>query len=615
MINRPNHAMPLVARMYEVNAASELSGIEPAAQPPAAQSGPPPAAPAGPAPGARDARDAGVADHALPFVGAVLDYVPGQSVSIERRLSLAEDLHLADHHFVHATAVKPLSACFPVVPMTVSLEIMAEAAACLVPGYGLIGFEDVQAARWIALADTDTMTVRVDARVKEADAAGASCRLGVAVFVQGESHPAISATVLFGTHYRLSLSFDAPALDAGACRSLNAADAYAERQLFHGPRFQGLVGTMLLGECDAAVEVQVRSAADMFRSMPDPQLLTDPALLDTVGQAIAMWALQQGDVAFPVGIGKLEFYRTAPAPGTRVPMRVHVTENKGKTLTADVEIQDGVGGVWMRIRGWKSWRFQWDKRLMAFRRLPTRHLLSDAVSLAALDEHPAPVCQRLTRKRLAGFDPLLLARHYLHLDEMAAFADKRGTPARQIEWLLGRIAAKDAVRAWDARRRQARETLHPAAFAIASDEKGCPVVARWHADGVSPPAISIAHCDDEAIAIAHGSPVGIDIERIAEHDADFVKAIATESERALVARCAGSERQAWVTRLWCAKEALGKLMGTGIDGTPRHYEATAIDTDGSFQMCHRHSGRQARVTTQCDGDFIVAIGLGEVRAM
>ena len=58
-------------------------------------------------------------------------------------MTLDEDLHLADHAFVHAPGVKPLFACLPVVPMTLSLEILAEAAACLAPGYGLIGFEEV----------------------------------------------------------------------------------------------------------------------------------------------------------------------------------------------------------------------------------------------------------------------------------------------------------------------------------------------------------------------------------------------------------------------------------------------------------------------------------------
>ncbi|MGF6903706.1 polyketide synthase dehydratase domain-containing protein [Paraburkholderia sp. GAS348] len=618
MVNHYNHGTPLIARIHEVNSAAELSRIEGFAL----ERSSPPATPARRAPEAAEAtarrerppKGGDDEDNVLPFIGEVVSYVPGQSVCIERTLSLEEDLHLADHHFVHAPGVKPLAACFPVVPMTVSLEIMAEAAACLAPGYGLIGFEDVSAGRWIALADTDELTLRVEGAVKAVDTSAQICRLSVAVFIKGESRPSVSATVLFGAHYQLSLSFGSGAPADGGRRSLRAAQAYEERHLFHGPRFQCLAGTMQLGEHGAAVELVVRSPDDMFRSTTRPQLLTDPALLDTVGQTMAIWTMEQGDIVFPVGIGKLEFYRPAPACGTRVPMRVEVTASKGKTLTADVEIQDGAGGVWLRIKDWKSWRFQWDKRLTAFRRLPTRYLLSDTLQLPAFEARPEPVCQRVTKQRLAGFDLVLLARHYLHMDEMAIFASKNGTRARQMQWLLGRIAAKDAVRALDARQRRTGETLHPAAFAIGNDEKGQPVVSRWRDDGVPPPTVSIAHCDDEAIAIAHWKPVGIDLERIAEHDAHFVKAFASESERALLADFSGAERQEWITRLWCAKETLGKLMGTGVNGAPQHFEATVIDADGGVQMRHRSSGHEAVITTVRDGNFIVAIGLDLARA-
>lgn len=622
MIDRHDPALPLIARLHEVRSNAELAeaeGFVAVAAPPARQARAQAAAQADRSAGGRLApaqdADTDADERVLPFVGAVVRHVPDHTVTIERRLSLDEDLHLADHHFVHAHGVKPLAACFPVVPMTVSLEIMAEAAACLAPGYGLTGFENVMAARWIALADTDELTLRVEGRVRHDDPVREIRRVGVEIFVMGETRASISATVLFSSHYQLDLNLGFDAFVTDNCRTLAAARAYGERQLFHGPRFQCLVGDLLMGERGARAELQVRAPADLFRSTGAPQLLSDPSLLDTVGQAMALWTLQHGGVVFPVGLGKLEFYRATPEPGTRVPMHVEVTGNGSKTLTANVQIEDGNGGVWLRIKDWKSWRFQWDRKLVAFRQLPTRHLLSDTLHLPIRmggddTQTEEMLCQRMTRARLAGFDLDLLARHYLHLDEMPVFAAHAGQGMRQFQWLLGRVAAKDAVRAWDARRSHSDEALHPAVFAIENDAQGKPLVAHWPRPVA--PELSIAHCGDEAIAVAWDAAVGIDLERIATRDAGFVRAMASETERALLAGVPESIRDEWITRLWCAKEALGKLMGTGVETTPHHFEVAALDLpSGVLRMRHRGSGREARVTTLRDGAFVIAVGFDE----
>jgi phosphopantetheinyl transferase len=602
MLNHHDHGMPIVARLHEVRAAAGLAADE-----------------------SRAAHEAGVSayepvvaeresepERVLPFVGDVLSYEPGVAVTVARRLSLDEDLYLADHHFVQADGVKPLSACFPVVPMTVSLEIMAEAAACLAPGFGLIGFEQVNAARWIALADTDSLALRVEARTRNVDPQREICRIDAQIYVQDEVRPSIGATVLFSSHYQLDLNLGFGLLNEP--RSISAGQVYEERQLFHGPRFQCITGDMLVGLQGVQADLCVNSPASFLRSTAQPQLLTDPALLDTVGQAMAVWTLQQGGVVFPIGLGKLELYRATPAPGTRVPMRVEVTSGAGKTLAANVEIEDGQGGVWLRVKDWRSWRFQWDRKLVAFRRRPEKHLLSDELALPPGAADADAVARRVTKACLAGFDLELLARHYLNGDEMAVFAKhaQRVEPAgRQRAWLLGRIAAKDALRAWHAREHGHETALHPAAFGVANDARGKPVVMDW--PDASVPALTIAHCGDEAVAIAQRAPVGVDIERVASRDEAFLRTISSDAERAMLEHISHAEslmqvrRDAWVTRLWCAKEALGKWLGTGVEGAPQHFEATALESGGQLHMRHRGSAREAQVSTVQDGAMIVAV--------
>lgn len=591
-------AAPLVARSQEVEA---LRRAEPGRAPP-------------PAP--------------MPFIGAITDYAPGRRICVERMLSLAEDLHLADHHFVPARPHKPLSACYPVLPLTFSLEAMAEVAACLAPGMGLVGIEQVGAGRWIALADRDRLALSITAQTDGGD--GPEQRVAVAIRADGERQPAISAVLVYGPAYRRTLAGPPPPAPADSV--LDAAQIYARRQLFHGPSLRCLRGRITVAGQGASGTLLVRAPDRLFASTPTPQLLTDPALMDGVGQLIGIWAMQtQQRVTFPIGIDQLEYYAATPAPGSLAEIRIH-TVVSGKFLRTDVEIGDGAGALWLRIRGWKSWQFRWDARLLDFRRHPQRYLLSEPHALAAQGGAAAgtPLCRALDAARIADFDRTLLARHYLHADEMAAFEAKAGHPPRQLQWLLGRIAAKDAARAWAVAPAAPSgpeggdggpAMPHPATIAIDYDALGRPRIAVWPLAS-APPWISIAHCASRALAVAHDAPAGVDIEHVGPREAAFVAAFSNAAERAQLpgweegargAAAAQPGREEWLTRLWCAKEAQGKLLGTGLGPSPRDFALLRRAPDQALLMRHRPSGAAARVTTLRDGPFICALGLAAPR--
>jgi phosphopantetheinyl transferase len=571
--------MPVIGRMFEAAAAQDA----PPRPPPAARPAPMP----------------------LPFVGTIRDYRAGQGVTVERRLALDEDLFLADHCFVHAPGVKPLDECFPVLPLTASLELMAETAAFLAPGCGLLGFENVTARRWIAVAEGGALDLTIEGKVAHPGPQGCA-RIEVRVHAGDERDAAAEATLLFGSHYAIAPPA-APAPDT-AGTTLDATRLYAERHLFHGPRFQGLHGALHVRPDGAGARLRVRSAHDWFASSPTPQLLCDPALLDTVGQLLAVWSMQQGSAAFPIGLERLDLYGPTPAAGTVVPATLTITGRQLKMISADVEIGDGAGGTWLRIHGWKSWQFNWAPQLVAFQRAPDRVLLSEPHAFPHVPGEP--VCRRLSTSTLAGFDLALLARHYLRAGEMDEFQAKARLPQRQRQWLMGRIAAKDAARAWRARRAARDVDLHPAAFTITSNEAGQPRVDTWPA-GEAAPHISIAHAGDQAIALANAAPVGIDIERVAPRDDHFLAGFSSAAERQRLTAYAGAERDAWITRLWCAKEAFGKRLGQGVPAA-RDVEARQVGADGSLRMRHRPSGAESDVMTMVDGDFIIAVDSGTV---
>lgn len=545
----------------------------------------------------------------LPFVERILEYVPGVSITVERTLTLDEDLHLADHAFVHAPGVKPLSACLPVVPLTLSLEIMAEAAACLTQGLGVIGLEDVKASRWIELADTDQLVLRIVAQLSECDAERGIQRVATAIYIGGQAAPAIQSSVLFAPHYYVDLAPQFSELANPRLHQRTGEEIYHHRYMFHGPIYQCITGNIVVGTQGAQAEFLVKTPTDMFYSTREPQFLLAPALLDAVGQLAGIWATEERDrYAFPIGFKKLELYRPTPEPGSRVPVHLEVISDETKTFYADVEVQDGAGGVWMRIKEWGEWKFRWRKRLMDFRRLPTRYLFSEATALPGLDA--SAVCCVALSEDLSGFDVGLMARFYLHTSESSAFTDKAGVARRQQHWLLGRIAAKDAVRAWLAQPvNTSGEMLHPAAVCIENNDNGQPKVVDDQTGKVLP-QISIAHCDKAAIAIAFHDPIGVDIEPVAAtSDPSFLETFASSAEQTLLSELTSRSQDPsgeWLTRLWCAKEATGKLLGIGLRPSPRVFEATAVDADGTVQMIYRGSGQIFSVHTARKDNFIIA---------
>jgi phosphopantetheinyl transferase len=538
----------------------------------------------------------------LPFVTSVESYEPGIAIEVERRLSLSEDLYLADHTFIHAPGVKPVSACLPVLPMTMSLEAIAEVAACLCPGRGLIGFEDVKATRWIELADTDALTLRIVAKVQRLDDQRDISFIEALIYTEGQARPAISAIVLFCGHYSNDLSLGISDLENPHPFPLSAEEVYRNRYMFHGPRLQCMRGDIAIGEDGAEGEFMVRSPGDLFLSAPCPQLLTDPAVLDAVGQIVGLWAMERDLYVFPIGLAKLEIYCPTPSAGTRVPVRVQITRSDIKRVLANIEIEDGFGGVWMRIKEWASWKFRWQRRLVDFRRLPHQYLLGDKAPRADLG--PGSVCLMIDLNEIANFDLHMLARYCLSLQEAVTFRGHERIPQRQRQWLLGRIVAKDAVRRWVAEQ-TGGPLLHPAAVTIESDELGRPFVTALSGCD-TPPYLSIAHSEDRAIAVAHAEAVGVDIERIAERDAGCVQAFTTLGERSMIECFPQSEHHSWLTRLWCAKEASSKLRGTGFRQFPAALEAMEILADGTFDIRDKAGASPIRVTTVEDRGFAIA---------
>jgi phosphopantetheinyl transferase len=153
-------------------------------------------------------------------------------------------------------------------------------------------------------------------------------------------------------------------------------------------------------------------------------------------------------------------------------------------------------------------------------------------------------------------------------------------------WLLGRVAAKDAVRWWLADRGR---RVEPAEVALANEDSGRPVIDH----GASPAAhvwagvdlrISIAHvCGTGVAIVSRGHDVGIDVEETAPRPGSFARVAFSARERAERAQAVGAhaamDEPTWMASAWTAKEAAGKAAGTGLQGRPTRFVTRLVGPD------------------------------------
>jgi phosphopantetheinyl transferase (holo-ACP synthase) len=340
----------------------------------------------------------------------------------------------------------------------------------------------------------------------------------------------------------------------------DARRMYDERWMFHGPQYQGVTTLGPLGDdgVDGVIDV-----------LPAPG-----ALLDCAGQLMGWWVMHtetRDRLAMPVEIDRISLYAPEPPAGERVGCRVRMRQVLEREVQADLELVTG-DRVWARIDGWKDRRFDSDDAVWSVLMYPESNVLAEP-------NEPYVLVREHWR---AAASRELMMRRYLGEHERAAHEGL--APRGRRGWLLGRIAIKDAVRQY--RWARGERAIFPVEVEVRNEPSGRPVVEG----GLH---VSVAHKDDLAVAIACEHEVGIDLERIEPRTETFAAIAFTSAERAL-----GDSSDEWLTRVWAAKEAAAKALGTGITD-PKRFEVTARDGE------RLHIGDRA-IQTRRDGDYIIA---------
>ena len=171
---------------------------------------------------------------------------------------------------------------------------------------------------------------------------------------------------------------------------------------------------------------------------------------------------------------------------------------------------------------------------------------------------------------------------------------------RRSDFVAGHHAAKLAICA------QLATWLRPSSILIEPGVFGQPIVRCPESARVG---VSIAHSGGCAVAVAFdvGHPMGIDIELIDRKREAALRSQVVDSEVSLCLahRVPTLEMS---TYLWCAKEAVGKAMLTGLTVPSSLLEVSAVvaDHDGyriRFRNLIQYGARAVRI-----GNYAVALG-------
>jgi malonyl CoA-acyl carrier protein transacylase len=562
------------------------------------------------------------------LVGRVDEFEPGRSIVFRRVMDGSEDLYADDHTLGGrgVSRVDPGQNGLPVLPMTFSLEAMAEAAALLVPGKVVVAVRDVRLYRWLPF-DPEPTTLEVRAAVARTDPGSgvvevkADVRdLGNSFAPDGAGKAASEAVVVLADRYPeppAPLAFDLT--DETLCKS-TVEDL--RRNMFHGPLFQMIRSLGRIGRegIEGTLEVQPRDR--WFRSDPDPTVVLDPVLIDAAMHMLGAWHLEQPDwtgrILLPYEVKRVEFYGPAPPVGSFLVVRGHNEQESARHYRHGVEVFAPDGRPWMRMTGAGYWRFylpfghvnffgpkdeyflsrDWPEAVAGIAECGARNAESKAApgekagGAGASASHSAlrvphsafPRCHYLEPPvdlkqpvlRAAG------ARVTMTPRELAEFGAWKGADADLNDWFFGRMLAKDAVRAaWNEKH---GEAMFPAD--IETEEVGGRIVCRPRGEPRAEPfpPVSVAIAEGVVAAFsAFAEAVGIALVPVGKD----------ESEADIRARA--------------ARLAVADALRVSADGLT----VTPGSRNGLFLV--DQAGRTVRVQTARHKNVVVATAACEAR--
>jgi malonyl CoA-acyl carrier protein transacylase len=441
----------------------------------------------------------------------IVEEVAGESITLRSVVDAADHRYLRDHSLYYPSGEEASNGSrLLAMPMTATLEIMAEAASLLSPGQKVVGARGLQALRWVnfeapsfrtALTITARASgpgrVRVEVRCAAPDAGTGDVPDIVAV-----------STILLADRYPDPPAPQPVALTNPRPPVCSAEEMYSSHRLFHGPAFQGVTTLHAVAEDGVHGTLTMLPKSGVLASNAAPRFHIDPFLFDVAGQLVGYWPSEyvaEGYVVLPIGVAEVTVYGELPSAGAAIEGRVRITDVNPRQIRGDIDLVGGDGRLLMRVARWEDWRFYWPDRIFDFWRFPDR--VANGVRVE-LPDRPDVECWRIDAMGEIdnnGLWEVLWMQMILNARELEACRAISDRDARRL-WLLRRSVAKDAVRMW----LRAHSGLDVPAADVEIDDTGNGVVraaGTWTGRIAQPPHVAVAIRGESGFGAASAAPL------------------------------------------------------------------------------------------------------------
>ena len=360
-----------------------------------------------------------------PFLNELVDVVPGSHAIALHRFDLAREVFIWDHTLGRdVSAEDPALLGLPVVPLTVTMEILAEAGALVEPGKVCTGMRDIRAARWVTV-EQPGYTVELTAKRK------APGEVHVALREAGSAtalRPVFAEAVVLFADRRPASGNPMPfTLENERPSAWDPAMLY-RTGMFHGPMMQGVKSVERAGRNGTSATLEALSHDRLFTGNPLPDFIFDPILLDAAGQVVAYWfweAICKGTDLFPYRVASFDIFEASPLAGARLECRVVRQFESEMVIHSDIEVLDQTGKVYYRLKGWETRRFPQPPRFLQLRVDPREAYISRPwpEPLARVDARGADRLPEVGRS--FGRVPRILSQHLAQSSGLPGFESAR----------------------------------------------------------------------------------------------------------------------------------------------------------------------------------------------
>lgn len=547
------------------------------------------------APSASGKQDAGTKDatnaapKAYPFLRAIKSSPEQNSgyLHCSCELDINRDIFLMDHCLGRVVDDQPLSA-LPVLPFSFSMEILAEAASRLFSGrLKVIEIQKVRGHRWLTL-NQGTLDLEVRGRVIE-DRQGqkkAEVKLFLKDELAGERiDPVFEGVVKLKEKFPRGQGRLYPE-DNGLTPKWSASEFY-KRCMFHGPKLQGIKDLEYFTANSFYAQLKVLPGEGLFKDKQDPDFEVPACLLDCVSQLAGYWLVEQKSEEaglsvpgsfgmFPFSFDSFEQFRDINSAGSRLFCYGQVDYSRER-LKVRVEIKDKSKNLVARIQGGDYRYFHWPMNYFLYLNHPEIETYFSRLYRFEQEGLWVRKLESLSKEFLEsarGVWKQALAHIVLSPKEREVWYAFPAKGPRRLDWLLGRLTAKETIRYW-ARTKYGIKIL-PRNIEILADKYGKPVVhCQKLKDLPQSVHISITHRKQCYLAgLIENQLIGIDWEPIGRaENKHWLKGAFSQEE---LEKFSNNYEQ--LLTLWCTKEAAAKALGTGFQKDPKNWRVSSVDS-------------------------------------